>query len=158
MISVRQPTETVVVRALGGAALALDAWIPVLATGAQTDGSWLQTLAWTGLDVAELVALVSTVALAGHRSRRFRLAALTTAALFCTDAIVDVSTASGVDLVVALAMAVLAELPIAAACLALASRSVAPSAAGADTPARPGADSLSDTPSDAVVDLLAPVG
>jgi hypothetical protein len=78
------------------------------------------TLTWSGLDVAELIALATT-AWSLWRQRQIAVSAtLVTAVLLVCDAWFDVTTAQpGPDLLSSVASALLIELPLAAALLAL---------------------------------------
>ncbi|MFG1806192.1 hypothetical protein [Streptomyces sp. NPDC049040] len=90
---------------------------------------WLVVLAdsgtpqWVALDSLEAVGLVSTglLALRGPH-RALAPAAAGTATLLLLDASVDLATSHGAALLAAVAMAVLAELPLATACGSLALR------------------------------------
>ncbi|MFG2577928.1 hypothetical protein [Streptomyces malaysiensis] len=82
-------------------------------------GRW--NAAWVGLDALEALGLLSTAALRRRGDDRHRLTAAATAALLVVDAWWDTVTAApGGELVSAVAMAVCAELPLAAPCTALA--------------------------------------
>ncbi len=77
--------------------------------------------AWVGYDVILLLGLVSTALCTLRRSRRLPIAAAATAALLTADAWFDVLTSpAGWDEAEAIAMSLLAELPLAAVCLWLA--------------------------------------
>lgn len=79
--------------------------------------------AWAGLDAMEAVGLLTTGVLLRRQDERGRLTAIATATLLTADAWLDVMTAgAGSSQLIAVAMAVLAELPIAAACIAAALR------------------------------------
>lgn len=79
---------------------------------------------WIGLDVLEALGLVTTGCLVLRRDPRRCLPAAATAALLVVDVWVDVTTsASGTELVTAVAMAAVVELPLAALCTVLAVRS-----------------------------------
>ncbi|MFF7643532.1 hypothetical protein [Streptomyces canus] len=100
--------------------LALLPWLVMLATGfPAVAGSAQESLTWVGLDSLEAVGLVSTGLLVLGRDPRSILAASATAVLLLADAWFDTTTASSGDLVSALAMAVGAELPLAALCAVL---------------------------------------
>lgn len=103
---------------LRAAAIALAVWIPVLVALLAADGTPRgQALAWALLDVAELTGLVATASGLVRRAWWVPVAAGMTAGLLATDAVVDIATAaSTADLAGAIAMAVLAELPLAALC------------------------------------------
>ncbi|MDC2957244.1 MULTISPECIES: hypothetical protein [Streptomyces] len=101
--------------------LALVPWLIVLATGvpALVDSA-RESLTWVGLDGLEAVGLVTTGLLVLWRDPRRTLAASATAALLLADAWFDTTTASsGADLISALAMAAVAELPLAVLCVTL---------------------------------------
>ncbi|MCB5906829.1 hypothetical protein [Streptomyces pinistramenti] len=108
-------------RVLTGAGLALLPWSVCLAATLPPR----QAAAWITLDLLEAAALLT----AGARLRRgtpgHRAAAAAAAALLAVDAVVDVATATGQDLATALAMALAAELPLAALCTRLAIRPAA---------------------------------
>jgi hypothetical protein len=79
--------------------------------------------AWVGLDVMEGFALLGTGLLLLRRDPRVSPVAAVTAALLLVDAWFDVTTSSsGRALVIALAMALLVELPLCALCALIASR------------------------------------
>ena len=78
-------------------------------------------VAWAGYDVILLIGLVSTGVTALRRSRRLPIAAAATGALLTADAWFDVlTTPGGWGMVEAVAMSLLAELPLAAVCFWLA--------------------------------------
>ena len=82
--------------------------------GTATAQHW--SLAWTGLDGAEAVAALATAALLARDDSRACLTAAAGGALLLTDAWFDVCTsAPGLDHRLAVAEAVLVELPLAAA-------------------------------------------
>ncbi|MFD7426658.1 hypothetical protein ACFV6Z_06305 [Streptomyces sp. NPDC059818] len=101
-------------------------WLYVLATGlSETITAVHWPVAWVGLDTMEAVGLITTGALAAHGDRWHPLVATATAALLVTDAWFDTVTASaGSDLARAAAMALGAELPLAALCVWLAVRAL----------------------------------
>jgi hypothetical protein len=77
--------------------------------------------AWTALDALEATGLITTGLLLRRGDPRLTPAALATALLLVTDAYADITTAaSASDLTSAITMAVLAELPTATLCTALA--------------------------------------
>jgi hypothetical protein len=79
--------------------------------------------AWVGLDVMEGLALLGTGLLLLRRDPRVSPVAAVTAALLLVDAWFDVTTSSsGRALAVALAMALLGELPLCALCAVIAAR------------------------------------
>jgi hypothetical protein len=79
--------------------------------------------AWVGLDVMEGLALLGTGLLLLRRDPRVSPVAAATAALLLVDAWFDVTTSSsGSALVIALAMALLVELPLCALCALIAAR------------------------------------
>lgn len=96
--------------------LLLIPWLVVLA-GAAGPG-------WVALDSAETVSLITTgvLALRADAEKALPAAAAATAALLLLDASLDLATSQGPALLAAVAMALLAELPLAAACAALAIR------------------------------------
>jgi hypothetical protein len=78
-------------------------------------------VAWAGYDVGLFVGLVSTAVCTLRRSVRLPIAAAATGALLAADAWFDVLTSpGGWDLAIAVAMSLLAELPLALACFWLA--------------------------------------
>jgi hypothetical protein len=84
-------------------------------------GHW--SLAWTGLDAAEAAAALATAALLTRSDPRASLTAAAGGAFLLTDAWFDVCTsAPGLDRCLAVAEAVFAELPLAAAAFWLAAR------------------------------------
>ena len=109
--------------------LALLPWLYVLATGlpaTATAAHW--PVAWVGLDALEALGLIATGLLAARGDRRHVLTAAATATLLVVDAWFDTTTAApGGDFASAVAMALGAELPLAALCGRLALR----------TPSRP---------------------
>jgi hypothetical protein len=83
--------------------------------------------AWVGLDVMEGLALLGTGLLLLRRDPRASLVAAVASALLLVDAWFDVTTSSsGRALVVAIAMAVLVELPMCALCALIAAGLYAP--------------------------------
>jgi LPXTG-motif cell wall-anchored protein len=79
--------------------------------------------AWIGLDVMLTAGLAATGALLRRRDPRLSPVAAATGALLLMDAWFDVTTSSGGSgRAVAVLLAVAAELPLAAACAALAAR------------------------------------
>ncbi len=110
--------------ALTGAGAAMVPWLFVLATElpAHTTAVHWNTV-WVGLDSLEALGLASTGLLLRRRDARAGLTAAATATLLAVDAWFDVLTsASGADRAVAIAMAAGAELPMAALCAYLAVR------------------------------------
>jgi hypothetical protein len=101
--------------------LILIPWIGYLfATLPQRYESANWTLTWTGLDVAELVALAVTAWSLWRQRQVAVTATLVTAVLLGCDAWFDVTTAQpGADLLSSVTSAILIELPLAAALLAL---------------------------------------
>ncbi|WNM29204.1 hypothetical protein RKE30_01675 [Streptomyces sp. Li-HN-5-11] len=106
--------------------LALLPWLYVLATGlpaTATAAHW--PVAWVGLDALEALGLIATGLLAARGDRRHALAAAATATLLAVDAWFDTTTAApGGDFATAVAMALGAELPLAALCGRLALRTL----------------------------------
>jgi hypothetical protein len=73
-------------------------------------------IAWAGFDVLELVALGATGLFALRRSKYLAVASATGATLLVVDAWFDVMTSPRQQVPVAIALAVLIELPLAAVC------------------------------------------
>jgi len=73
-------------------------------------------LAWVGFDVLELIALAATGYLALRRSRYLALASASAATLLVIDAWFDVVTSPRHELLGAVVLAVLIELPLAGVC------------------------------------------
>jgi hypothetical protein len=99
-------------------------WLVVLALtlpSTATAPHW--TVAWVGLDAMEAAGLVASGLLALRRHSLRGVVAGATAMLLLVDAWFDVTTASGGDVTPAVLMALLAELPLAAACATVAIRS-----------------------------------
>ncbi|WP_225097797.1 hypothetical protein [Streptomyces sp. CoH27] len=105
-------------------------WLYVLAIGlpgTATAAHW--PVAWVGLDALEALGLIATGLLAARGDRRHALAAAATATLLAVDAWFDTTTAApGGDFATAVAMALGAELPLAALCGRLALRALGPRA------------------------------
>lgn len=81
------------------------------------------SMAWAGLDAMEAAGLLTTGALLIRGNDRYRLGAVATAMLLVVDAWFDLTTsAPGPEQLAAIAMAAGAEIPLAAACAALALR------------------------------------
>jgi hypothetical protein len=97
-------------------------WIAVLGTTLpQRQLSEHYRLAWTGYDVLLALGLACTAVAALRRSRLLPIAGSATGALLVADAWFDVLTSSGGrDIAEAVAMSVLAELPLAFVCFWLA--------------------------------------
>jgi hypothetical protein len=108
-----------------GCAVILLPWIVVTAlTLPSRQVSHNYGLAWAGYDVVLLIGLVWTAACSLRRSRRLPIAAAATGALLGADAWFDVLTSpGGWDLAQAIALSLLAELPLAAVCFWLACHS-----------------------------------
>ncbi|BCJ33933.1 hypothetical protein Athai_14360 [Actinocatenispora thailandica] len=110
--------------------LALLPWLYVLATdlpATATAAHW--PVAWVGLDALEALGLIATGLLAARGDRRHALPAAATATLLVVDAWFDTTTAApGGDFATAVAMALGAELPLAALCGGLALRTLSRSA------------------------------
>lgn len=106
-----------------GAGIALVPWMLVLAkTLPQNTEVTNWATAWIGLDVMLAAGLTGTGVLLRKRDARVVPVAAATAALLAMDAWFDVTTSAGGAQVVALLLAVGAELPLAAACAAVAAR------------------------------------
>lgn len=104
-------------------AVALLVWIPVLGFELKSAGApRLETVGWQLFDLAELFGLVLTLRLVALRHVHSSRVATSTAGLFFVDAVIDTATSSDApgSLVTAVMMAVVAELPVAFACLMLA--------------------------------------
>jgi hypothetical protein len=103
------------------ASIGLIPWIVVLGLTLPhryVAGHW--TLTWVGFDVLLLASLASTGFLAWRRRQVVILAAFTSGTLLTCDAWFDVTTASGTrDFLVALATALVLELPLAALLFAI---------------------------------------
>ncbi|MGW5689482.1 hypothetical protein ACWEWX_00510 [Streptomyces asiaticus] len=101
---------------------ALVPWLYVLARTLPSTarvGHW--NVAWVGLDALEALGLLTTAALRRRGDDRHRLTAAATGALLVVDAWFDTVTAApGEELAAAVALALCAELPLAAVCTALA--------------------------------------
>ncbi len=88
------------------------------------------SLMWTGLDIAEAVALVATGILQWRGSRLRALPATVASVLLAVDAWIDVTTsAPGHATVTAVLMAVLVEVPAALLCVLVAVRAFPPGSA-----------------------------
>jgi hypothetical protein len=104
------------------AAAVMVPWLYVL-SGSLPDTTRVSgwSTAWVGLDVMEVFALVGTGLLLLRRDPRVSPIAAVTAALMLVDAWFDLTTSSsGRALVIAIAMAALAELPLCALCTLIA--------------------------------------
>ncbi|MEU8777724.1 hypothetical protein [Streptomyces sp. NPDC048606] len=124
---VRAPRPPLFAAVLTGAGVALLPWMCVLAvTMPQTARVSHWATAWIGLDAMLAVGLTATGLLLRGGDPRAAPAAAATAALLVADAWFDVTTSMGTDgRGAALAMALAAELPLAAACAAVAARRTA---------------------------------
>jgi hypothetical protein len=100
---------------LTGASVGLIPWIVLLAITLPhryIAGHW--TVTWVGFDIVLLGCLALTAWLAWRRRQSVVIVAFTTATLLSCDAWFDVTTASGrADTIIAIASAVLLELPLA---------------------------------------------
>jgi len=116
--------------ALAVCGVAMVPWLVVLAVMLPTTASvphW--STAWIGLDTLEAVGLTTTGVLLMLRRRRYVLTASATATVLVIDAWFDLLSAhNGGELLIAIAMGVGAELPLAAICALLALRGLSPSA------------------------------
>lgn len=110
-----------------GCALILLPWTIVLGTTLpQRQLSHNYGLAWTGYDVVLLVGLIMTAVAAIRRSKLLPIAASATGALLTADAWFDVLTSpGGWSRVQAIAMSLIAELPLAGTCFWLSAHSQA---------------------------------
>ncbi|HEX6444141.1 MAG TPA: hypothetical protein VF053_03565 [Streptosporangiales bacterium] len=128
------------------AAVALVPWIVLLAYGLPDHlrvRNW--ATAWVGLDVLLFVSIALTAWLAYRRDLRYGLTAAVTGAICVVDSWFDVTTSAGRDWWIAVALAVLVELPFAIGCGWLALRAyrlaitrAASSASSGPTPSEPG--------------------
>jgi hypothetical protein len=107
---------------LTGSSVGLIPWIVLLAITLPpryVAGHW--TLTWVGFDIILLSLLALTAWLAWRRRQALIVTAFLTAALLVCDAWFDITTASGrADTILAIASAVLLELPLAALLFAVA--------------------------------------
>ncbi|MFI1456100.1 LPXTG cell wall anchor domain-containing protein [Streptomyces roseus] len=124
----RRTTRPRLATLLTGAGVALLPWMVVLAkTLPQTAEVSNWSTAWVGLDAVLAVGLSGTGLLLGRHDPRAAPLAAATAALLLMDAWFDVITAApGSARAAALALALCAELPLAAACAAVAARPAGP--------------------------------
>jgi hypothetical protein len=113
-------------RALVTVGLGMIPWLVVLAVilpSSARAAHW--PAAWIGLDTREGLGLLATGVLLLRRDDRCCLTAAVTAALVLTDAWFDVTTATpGAALVMSVAMAACAEIPVSVLCAAVAIRTV----------------------------------
>ncbi|MFJ6347907.1 hypothetical protein ACIQKB_00320 [Streptomyces sp. NPDC092046] len=106
-------------RVLLGAGLVLLPWLGYLAGTLPP----VEAAAWVTLDALEAAALLTAGSRLLTGDPRHRAPAAAAAALLLADACVDLATAApGPELITAVAMAALAELPLAALCVTLAAR------------------------------------
>lgn len=105
-------------RVLTGAGLVLLPWLGYLAATLPPGAA----AAWVALDAVEAVALLTAGSRLARADGRHRVPAAVAAVLLLLDACVDLATSAGSDLAVAVAMAVVAEVPLAALCAVLAVR------------------------------------
>ncbi|MGW1372863.1 hypothetical protein ACWD6P_01085 [Streptomyces sp. NPDC002446] len=106
-------------RILAGAGLALLPWLGYLAGTLPP----AEAAAWVALDALEAAALLTAGTRLLRAVPRHRAPAAAAAVLLLADACIDLATAApGAELATAIAMAVAAELPLAALCAYLASR------------------------------------
>ncbi|MFI0709807.1 hypothetical protein ACH4SK_03960 [Streptomyces inhibens] len=109
-------------RILTGAGLALLPWLGYLAATLPP----AEAAAWVALDTLEAAALLAAGTRLLRADPRHRAPAAAAAVLLLADACIDLATAApGAELATAIAMAVGAELPLAALCAALATRRTA---------------------------------
>lgn len=119
LISYAPPGGAARGRVLIGAGLALLPWLGFLADTLPP----AEAAAWVALDVLEAVALVTAGSRLLRHDPRHRAPAAAAAVLLLADACVDTATSPpGPALAFAVAMAVCAELPLAALCMAVAAR------------------------------------
>lgn len=100
-------------RVAAGAAAVISVWCLYLAATIPSGDGHALGIFWVGLDALEAVAAAATAVALVRRSPRAAFTAGLFAVLMVVDASVDVATASGLDLVRAIAQAVLSELPFA---------------------------------------------
>ncbi|MFD8808767.1 hypothetical protein [Streptomyces sp. NPDC059597] len=106
-------------RVLAGAGLVLLPWLGYLAATLPP----AEAAAWVALDALEAAALLTAGSRLLHGDPRHRVPAAVAAALLLADACLDLATAApGQELATAAAMALCAELPLAALCATLAAR------------------------------------
>lgn len=104
-----------------GAAIVLVGWMVFLAQtlhGKEVVSHW--STVWLGLDTMEALALAALGVLLVRHDHRARTAATVAATLFGMDAWFDVMLSKGSDFAVALLLAMMFEIPLAAACAAIA--------------------------------------
>jgi hypothetical protein len=104
-----------------GSAIVLVGWMVFLAKTLHDSAEvrhWSSV--WLGLDTMEALALAALGILLVRHDHRARTAATVAATLFGMDAWFDVMLSSGSDFVQALVLAVLFEIPLAAACAGIA--------------------------------------
>ncbi|GAA0623421.1 hypothetical protein [Streptomyces crystallinus] len=110
---------------LTGAGVALVPWMAVLAqTLPRTVEVSNWPAAWIGLDAGLALGLAGTGVLLRRGDPRVSPVAAATGALLLMDAWFDVTTSAGPERVMAVALAVCAELPLAVACGVVAARRV----------------------------------
>ena len=104
-----------------GSAIVLVAWMVFLAQSldGKAVGSHWSTV-WIGLDTMEALALAALGVLLVRHDHRARTAATVAATLFGMDAWFDVMLSNGSDFAVAVMLAMVFELPLAAACAGIA--------------------------------------
>ncbi|MEU6245109.1 hypothetical protein [Streptomyces sp. NPDC047024] len=106
-------------RVLAGAGLALLPWLGYLAATLPP----AEAAPWVALDALEAAALITAGSRLLHADPRHRVPAAAAAVLLLADAFLDLATAApGPELATAAAMAVCAELPLAALCATVAAR------------------------------------
>ncbi|MEY9926905.1 hypothetical protein ABH926_001530 [Catenulispora sp. GP43] len=104
-----------------GSAIVLVGWMVFLANtlhGKATVSHWATV--WIGLDTMEALALATLGILLVRHDHRARTAATVAATLFGMDAWFDVMLSTGGDVAQALILAVVFEIPLAAACAGIA--------------------------------------
>ncbi|MFF9360235.1 hypothetical protein [Streptomyces griseoluteus] len=117
LLSHTSTSSAVHARILMGAGLALLPWLGYLAGTLPP----AEAAAWVALDALEAGALLTAGSRLLHRGVRHRAPAAAAAVLLLADACIDVATSlPGPEPALAVAMAVIAELPLAALCAALA--------------------------------------
>ncbi|MFD8257446.1 hypothetical protein [Streptomyces griseoluteus] len=135
LLSHTSASSAVHARILMGAGLALLPWLGYL-VGTLPPA---EAAAWVTLDALEATALLTAGSRLLHHDPRHRAPAAAAAVLLLADACIDVATSlPGPEPALAVAMAVVAELPLAALCTALTASPTRPSARRPAPVRRPG--------------------
>lgn len=137
-VAARTPAGTVwAARVMVVTGVLLVPWLVVLALTLPS-----MAIAWVGMDAMEAAGLVTTGLLVLRRHPLRTAAAAVTATLLLVDAWFDITTSSGVDLVFALVLAAVAELPLAALCAAVAVRAAREQAQAPQGPVGPASSAV----------------